>query len=116
MSSPSVAAERAQLARGEHADPHHLLGAHPGEGGVRIRVWRPEAVAVAAVLADGEQVELDETQTDGLFEGTIAGAELPLAYRLEVRYPDGGDWGYSATAVALFDQATGGTGNPASSK
>ncbi|HEY6056040.1 MAG TPA: hypothetical protein VIU86_19075, partial [Gaiellaceae bacterium] len=25
----------------------------------------------------------------GLFEGVVAGAELPLAYELETRYPDG---------------------------
>jgi uncharacterized lipoprotein YddW (UPF0748 family) len=29
-----------------------------------------------------------------------------------VRYPDGGDWGYSKIAVDLFNQATGGTGLP----
>ena len=29
-----------------------------------------------------------------------------------VRYPDGGDWGYNPTAVALYDKATGNTGKP----
>ena len=32
-----------QIVRGEHGDPHAVLGAHPHEGGVTVRVLRPLA-------------------------------------------------------------------------
>ncbi len=32
----------------DHADPHHVLGAHPARTGVRIRAYRPDAEAVFA--------------------------------------------------------------------
>ncbi|MGE5273135.1 MAG: 1,4-alpha-glucan branching protein GlgB [Verrucomicrobiota bacterium] len=70
----------------ELADPHAYLGAHPAAGGVLIRAYRPDAESIR-VLPMG--LELDRVQADGLFEGTVEGAELPLAYELEVRYPAG---------------------------
>ena len=39
----------------------------------------------------GRSVELKPADTDGLFEGVVEGAELPLDYQLEVDYGDGGD-------------------------
>ncbi|MGI8803452.1 MAG: 1,4-alpha-glucan branching protein GlgB [Solirubrobacteraceae bacterium] len=86
------------LVGGRHADPHHLLGAHDAPGAVNIRVWRPGADGVVALVeaaagagAAGEPValELERTHPDGLFEGGLPGASLPLRYELEVRYPDG---------------------------
>ncbi len=70
----------------ELADPHSVLGAHPADEGVVIRAYRPDAAAVR-VLPMG--VELEQRNGDGIFEGTIAGAKLPLDYELEVRYPAG---------------------------
>jgi len=70
----------------ELADPHAVLGAHPTSGGVVVRAYRPDAEAVR-VLPMG--VELEQRNGNGLFEGTIAGASLPLDYELEVRYPAG---------------------------
>jgi 1,4-alpha-glucan branching enzyme len=84
-----VADERALVVRGEHSDPHHVLGAHPADGGgVRIRAWRPGADAITA-LAPGGAVELTQTDPAGFFEGTMLDAQLPLRYQLAVRYPDG---------------------------
>jgi len=91
MSAHVGTRERTLLARGEHPDPHHLLGAHPAADGVRIRVWRPDALAVTARLDDGD-VELEPTHPDGMFEGTVPNAEMPLRYRLAVRYPDGNEF------------------------
>ena len=73
------------------ADPHAFRGAHPADGGVVIRTVRPAARSVTAYV-DGKAVaELTPADTDGLFEGVIEGAELPLAYQLEVDYgPDAG--------------------------
>jgi 1,4-alpha-glucan branching enzyme len=70
----------------ELADPHSVLGAHPTDGGVVIRAYRPDAAAVRVLPMD---VELEQRNGDGVFEGTIAGAKLPLDYELEVRYPAG---------------------------
>ena len=87
MSALGLADERALLVRGEHPDPHRFLGAHPARHGVRVRVWRPGADAVV-VHAGGEAVALRRSAPEGIFEGTVAGASLPLRYELEVRYPD----------------------------
>jgi 1,4-alpha-glucan branching enzyme len=70
----------------ELADPHSVLGAHPADEGVVIRAYRPDAAAVRVLPMD---VELEQRNGDGVFEGTIAGAKLPLDYELEVRYPAG---------------------------
>ena len=72
------------------ADPHAFRGAHPTDGGVVIRAVRPGGQAVT-VFVDGKEVgELEPADTDGLFEGVIKGAKLPLDYELEVDYGDGG--------------------------
>jgi 1,4-alpha-glucan branching enzyme len=73
----------------DHANPHHVLGAHPADGGVVVRAYRPDAVAIRVVPEDGEPVELDRIHPAGVFEGALAGAELPFRYRLEVEYADG---------------------------
>ncbi len=70
----------------ELADPHSVLGAHPAKGGVLIRAYRPDAESVRVLPMD---VELEQRSGDGVFEGTIPGAKLPLDYELEVRYPAG---------------------------
>ena len=70
----------------ELADPHSYLGAHPAKGGVLVRVYRPDAESVR-VLPMG--VELERMRADGVFEGVLQGASLPLDYELEVRYPAG---------------------------
>jgi 1,4-alpha-glucan branching enzyme len=70
----------------EMTDPHSLLGAHPSSDGVVVRAYRPDAESVRVLPMD---VELEQRNGNGLFEGTIAGAKLPLEYELEVRYPAG---------------------------
>jgi len=84
MSMP-VNEEIERLVRGEHHEPHRLLGAHPDAGQVRVRAWRPDARQVS-VLTDGGRAVLERVHPAGLFEGTLASAgdgRLP-AYRLEV--------------------------------
>ncbi|HEY5834032.1 MAG TPA: 1,4-alpha-glucan branching protein GlgB [Streptomyces sp.] len=78
--------ERWRLLNGAHHDPHSLLGAHPVSGGVRFRVLRPFARAVA-VLADGVRAEL-AAEGDGLFSAVVPLSGIP-AYRLAVTYDDG---------------------------
>jgi 1,4-alpha-glucan branching enzyme len=76
-----------RLVRGEHHEPHRVLGAHPYDGKLVIRAWRPEATAVTA-LVDGDRVELDKVHPAGLFEGALEQSRVP-AYQLEVRYGSG---------------------------
>jgi 1,4-alpha-glucan branching enzyme len=68
------------------ANPHGFLGAHPAEGGVVVRVYRPEATSVRV---EPMGVELSPDDSSGIFEGLVEGAQLPLRYELEVSYPDG---------------------------
>ena len=88
---------------GTLADPHAVLGAHPVPGGVVVRAFRPEAVAVRVRAGgglsngggDGPQdaqapaLELEQVHPGGVFAGELAGATLPLVYELEVAYADG---------------------------
>ena len=74
-----------RLVRGEHHEPHRLLGAHTEDGRV-LRAFRPDATAVVALVGD-ERVKLDQVHPAGLFEGTLDGTTPPAAYRLEVTYP-----------------------------
>ncbi|HZD02480.1 MAG TPA: 1,4-alpha-glucan branching protein GlgB [Actinomycetes bacterium] len=71
-----------RLVRGEHHEPHRLLGAHAEGGRVRVRAWRPDARQVA-VLVDGQRAPLDKVHPAGLFEGTLPAAAVPR-YQLEV--------------------------------
>ncbi|MGI5167918.1 1,4-alpha-glucan branching protein GlgB [Spirillospora sp. CA-253888] len=95
-------AEIDQLVGGDHHDPHAVLGAHPGRGGVTIRALRPLAQRVEAVLPNGERKRLRHVH-EGVFAGTLpAGTSLagsgrddaPQAvpdYRLAVTYGDGAE-------------------------
>jgi 1,4-alpha-glucan branching enzyme len=78
-----------RLAQQDHADPHHLLGAHEEAGGVVVRVFRPHAERVTVTRAGHEPVELALSHPAGIFEGRVGAGPLPLAYRLSVGYPGG---------------------------
>ncbi len=77
------------LVEGRTADPHGVLGAHHAKSGVKVRAYRPEAKAVSVIVNGHEPIKLKRCHPAGVFEGTVKGAELPLAYELEVAYPDG---------------------------
>ena len=77
------------LVAGRNADPHHLLGAHPFDGGFVVRAWRPAAERVVVQPEGRAPVELELRHPAGLFEGVVADAAAPLRYELVVSYPDG---------------------------
>ena len=79
-----------QLARREHREPHAVLGAHPVDGGVVVRALRPSALSVSIKPGKGKTVPMTQIHPAGIFEGEIAGAELPLRYKLKVDYGEGG--------------------------
>jgi len=72
-----------QIVRGEHGDPHSVLGAHPHEGGVTVRVLRPLASRVT-VRYDGQVAELGH-EHEGIWVGVLPVAEVP-DYRVSVAY------------------------------
>jgi len=77
-----------RLIRGEHHEPHRLLGAHLEDDRVVVRAFRPEATGVTAVAGD-ERVKLDQIHPAGLFEGTLGATAVPPAYQLEIAYDAG---------------------------
>ncbi|WP_435742139.1 1,4-alpha-glucan branching protein GlgB [Nocardioides sp. SYSU DS0663] len=72
-----------QLLSGEHGDPHAVLGAHPHEGGVTVRVLKPLASSVTVVGAWGE-TRL-EHEYEGFWSGVLPVADVP-DYRVRVAY------------------------------
>ena len=82
--------EADQLIARQHANPHSYLGAHPENGSVVVRTFRPAASKVEVVTADGTHASLECVHPGGVFEGHLKGAELPLAYQLEVDYGESG--------------------------
>jgi len=83
-----VSSELDRIVAREHSSPHDVLGAHPHADGVLVRAFRPGAQAVR-VLTGGRSAELELVHPGGVWAGTVTGS-LPLAYELEVSYPDGG--------------------------
>lgn len=76
--------DRDRLLRGEHHDPHGLLGAHPVADGIAVRTLKPDARAVVVVVEDGARFALRD-EGGGLFAGVLPPGDIP-AYRLLVTY------------------------------
>ncbi len=73
------------LVRGEHGHPHAVLGPHPHDGGVTVRVLKPLAATVT-VTYGAERVALAH-EHEGVWVGVLPGEDVP-GYRLEVAYGD----------------------------
>jgi 1,4-alpha-glucan branching enzyme len=71
------------------AEPHRLLGAHPHDGGVVVRAYRPDAAKVIVRPEGGEPVELELRHPGGVFEASLPKGRLPLRYELDVEYGEG---------------------------
>src|SRR4030088_2252368 len=74
-----------RVVAGTHHDPHSILGAHPANGGVVVRVLRPLAQAVTVVLPDGTRFPAEHVH-EGVFAVTLPAAQVP-DYRVAVTYP-----------------------------
>jgi 1,4-alpha-glucan branching enzyme len=81
--SPIAAIELDRLVGGAHHDPHAVLGPHATAGGVTLRVLRPWATEVSAVV-DGDHYKL-EHERGGVWVGLLPGSKPP-DYRLDVAY------------------------------
>ena len=82
--------EADRLIARQHANPHAYLGAHPENGSVVIRTFRPAAAKVEVVTPDGGHETLECVHPGGVFEGKLEGVEPPVRYQLEVDYGDSG--------------------------
>jgi 1,4-alpha-glucan branching enzyme len=83
MTLTATREELDRVVRGDHHDPHSVLGAHPNDGGTTVRALRPNATAV--VLVEGAR----RTPMTRLHEGGVFGVDVPYQvgyYRLEVSY------------------------------
>ncbi|HEY5986822.1 MAG TPA: hypothetical protein VIV12_10655, partial [Streptosporangiaceae bacterium] len=78
-----------RIVAGTHHDPHSILGAHPGPGGVVVRALMPLAASVTAVLPDGRRFPLTHLH-EGVFAATLPVEHVP-GYQIAVAYqkPDG---------------------------
>ena len=87
-----TAEEMARLARGEHHDPHAILGAHPVEGGSIVRAFHPDAQAAALLAPNGGTVPM-EPLGNGLWAGLMPEfAPGEFVYRIRFTFADGNAW------------------------
>ncbi|MDQ2673569.1 MAG: 1,4-alpha-glucan branching enzyme, partial [Chloroflexota bacterium] len=93
--TPSLAApadEIARLARGEHHDPHAILGSHHAEGGTVVRAFHPDATAAELVAPNGGTAPM-ESLGQGVWGGFVADlAPGQFSYRLRFTFADGNTW------------------------
>ncbi len=81
--APVSREELERLIGGAHHDPHSILGPHPGPAGITLRVLRPWASAVTAVVGDRRHALTREHE--GLWVGVLPGTDVP-DYRLEIEH------------------------------
>jgi len=82
--APVSRAELDQVVRGDHGHPHAVLGPHPHDGAVTVRVLRPLASSVVVRHAAGSTALQHEH--GGIWVGVLDGVTEVPDYRLEVAY------------------------------
>ncbi|HEY7846943.1 MAG TPA: 1,4-alpha-glucan branching protein GlgB [Candidatus Limnocylindria bacterium] len=80
------------LVRGEHHDPHAILGAHPTPAGAHVFAFHPEATAVDLLATTGESVPMDPLGNGLWVTVPLPGLAPGAAYRLRFRFADGAEW------------------------
>jgi len=83
-----AAEEISRLVRGEHHDPHAILGAHPAADGTVVRAFHPDAKAAELVATDGSTIQM-QPLGDGLWA-----AQIPevVPCRTRFTFADGETW------------------------
>ncbi|MBW3084534.1 1,4-alpha-glucan branching enzyme GlgB [Austwickia sp. TVS 96-490-7B] len=87
MLRPASWDELGLLVHGGHGNPHGVLGAHPWNGGVTVRVLRPHATSVQIELPDGS-VHPMAHDFEGIWQVRLEISEVS-DYRVLVDYGDG---------------------------
>jgi 1,4-alpha-glucan branching enzyme len=84
--------EIARLVRGEHHDPHAILGTHAAPGGTVVRAFHPDANRAALVAPNGGMLRM-EPLGDGVWAALVEDlAPGTFRYRVRFAFPDGNDW------------------------
>jgi 1,4-alpha-glucan branching enzyme len=84
-----VTQEQATLVRGEHHDPHQVLGCHTSEGRTFVTAFRPDAVAMRVLVPGAQPVKMQKVDEAGLFTAPAKPADDPEPYLLQAEYQDG---------------------------
>src|ERR1700688_2178916 len=68
------------IIRGDHADPFHVLGAHPiqlaGKPAIAVRAFLPQAAQASVIRNSGDATQilpLNRIHADGFFETVVTG-------------------------------------------
>jgi 1,4-alpha-glucan branching enzyme len=92
MTDAGVITRRARVAAADlerligmfHADPHSILGAHPGPDGVTIRVFRPEAKQISVIDDEDRSWPMTRSDARGFFEVLIPDRGEVFRYQLRI--------------------------------
>ncbi len=71
-----------------HADPHAILGAHPGPDGVTIRAFRPDAKQISVIDGDNRVWPMTRVGVRGLFEAVIPDRSEVFPYHLRIVFSE----------------------------
>src|SRR5216110_2244888 len=93
----ALRAEIDAIVAGASHDPHAVLGAHLGPGGVTVRALRPLAETVTIVLPDGRRFPASHLH-EGVFAATLPVTGVP-DYRIAVTYPGSAGPGGAGTVT-----------------
>lgn len=80
-----------KLIKGEHQDPHYILGGHPNRNGVIIRAYHPDAIQ-AKLLLDGKEIPMEKIHPNGLFAVLIKNKKWPFDYIQRFYFSNGNIW------------------------
>jgi len=82
--------------KGEHSDPHSVLGAHPayidGKKGIIIRDYHPDSI-FARIIMEGKDIPMKTSpETPGLFWQFLPGLDFPVNYVVSFKFENGEMW------------------------
>ncbi len=77
------------IVRCDHAEPHHVLGAHAVYGGVVVRAWHPEATGARCYFADGIAHEMARLHDAGVWAVFIPKVVTGDPYEIEYLFGNG---------------------------
>src|SRR5688500_17722836 len=81
-----------RLARGEHHDPHSILGTHLVAEGTVVRAFHPDATAAALLAPNGGTAPM-ESIGHGVWAGVVPDlAPGQFSYRVRFTFADGNTW------------------------
>src|SRR4029078_8799492 len=82
-----------RFVRGLHSDPFSVLGPHKVGDDVEIRVFRPDARAVAVVLdrEPDKPIAAERRNATGVFCASVPGEEWDIPYQLRIVKLDGSE-------------------------